>query len=212
MIDTSHLIHDPDGNVVPWITRWTGEVHPRRVQVTLERVGLVASYGDELPDNRDDRGILWQREGISRTGRPQWAHINTYRQRASVRKGLCQVCGKKIENRPVNWLITKSALMFKDDIALTTSAPTCDACIPIALELCPHFLNSDERPLLGKVLEWAPAGVFGTAYVRHPDTGEIEPIGEALYPYGSSAINPQAVIAQQEVVRWIKYTYDTYEE
>lgn len=204
-IATDHLLHH-EGRVVPWITRWTNERQGQPVAYgRIAPTGVWgATYADVIPDNRDGRDILWQREGISRGGQPQWAHVNTFRQRAAMHKRLCQVCGQRITERPTSWLVPAPLLNFDWGDPLTMSAPTCEACIPIAMDMCPHLGDSDARLMLGKVLDYELAGVYGSAFVTPDDTPEL--IGQCLYLYGESSVPPQAVIAQQQVVRWTKFT------
>ncbi len=54
---------------------------------------------------------------------------------------------------------------------MTMSAPTCEACIPIALDLCPALGSVDLT--MARVLEWTRVGVFGSALVRDEE-GEVQ--------------------------------------
>src|SRR5438445_6042211 len=160
------------GLQVPWVTRWTGEVPAgAQVDVVLEQGEPVVRYADGI-EFRDDHGVLWQREGIRRGGEPQFAQVSAYRQRAAMRGGKCQVCGQRITDRPIRWLMDPVQLThLRDGTALTFSPPTCTGCVDVALDACPHLRNNDR--LILSVLEYRIWGVWGD--MVRLDPGEAEP-------------------------------------
>lgn len=189
------------GHPVPWVARWSNEVIREPYGIMRTRDGTMFGYHDGN-EFRDGRGILWQREGLNRGGEPKFAQVNTYRQRASMRKCLCQVCGKKIDERPIRWLMPLEGVQWKDDEALTVSAPTCSDCIDVALELCPHMKHSGHEIL--NVLEYSEWGVYGEAMLK---TGQrIRPTFFGYdQDYGPN-FSWELVFAKQIVVRLDKYT------
>lgn len=191
------------GRPVPWITRWTGEVSPDMYQFKLTRNGAILTYPDGK-ENREANGVLWKREGITRAGEPQYSQINAYRQRAAMRKRLCQVCGTKIDARPIRWLMNEQALTPQEDgTAITMSAPTCEPCIPLAMSMCPHLKSVDTVIL--RVLDYEPWGVYGQAVYLDPETGQAQDLRGVYIEYANPPFELTAMVAFQEVVRLTKY-------
>lgn len=203
------------GHAVPWVTRWTGEVCDDKLQVSISREGVHLEYKDGNENRDRDTGLLWKREGLGRAGEPQFAEVNTYRQRASMRHRKCQVCGSKINDRPIRWLMSRKQLHRGDatapwgvdeDSALTMSAPTCSACIPLALGLCPHLRSSPW--LILKVLDYEPWGVYGEAVRVDRETGRGRDLRGIMVPFENPPIELSAVVAFQSVVRLTKYVIE----
>lgn len=165
-----------NGKPVPWVTRWTNEVSRDVPDIVPGGIrGVRWAYPDGM-ENRERTAfgtLLWVREGLGRSGEPMYADVNTYRQRAAMTKCKCQVCGAKIDGRPVLWLIpTAEANMVDEDGTLkTTSPPTCEACIPLALELCPALPRMGWTVL--KVVDYEVWGVFGNVVVINPDNEQV---------------------------------------
>lgn len=136
-----------NGRPVPWVTRWTGEIAPDRYEIASTPDGRITyAAGLNNYDPRDPK-ILWQREGIMRGGEPEWANVSTYRQRAAMRRRLCQVCGTKIADGPIRWLMPPDGLeQYRtpdgEVVNITMSAPTCDGCVDVALNHCPHMVGA----------------------------------------------------------------------
>lgn len=192
-----------EGRAVPWITRWTGEVsHEPYGYNQQPGRRLTVGYPDGK-ENREGNGLLWMREGLGRGGRPMWADVNTYRQRAAMARCKCQVCGSTINARPVLWLMpTVETMMIEEDGTLkTTTAPTCEACIPLALELCPAL------PKMGwticKVLEYEVWGALAELVIPNGD-GSIRRIPPTDVGYDNPALLPHAV-ARQQIVKFTKF-------
>lgn len=193
------------GRAVPWITRWTGERSTSPFRPTI-RNGLLAIEYEDGNENRERSGALWQRESLSRRGEPEFAMISTYRQRAAMTRGRCQVCGDKIEETPIRWLMPLDGIKHIDDSDITMSAPTCSGCIELALELCPHLKRKGYHIL--KVLDYEAWGVYGEFLML----GEQGPVRGQSY-MGYEVDHPQgfswhAVLAKQLVVRLTKYTIE----
>lgn len=197
------------GRPVPWITRWTGEVSETPTAMSIQRstMSVVLRYKDGNEDH-DDHGVLWMREGIGRQGEPQYSEVNAYRQRASVNKRLCQVCGTKIHDRPMRWLMPRSLLIDFEDTGDfgTLSAPTCEGCIPLALQLCPHLKANDYAIL--KVLDYERWGVMGQAVDVDLESEKYRDLRGIHLPYEGSPIPLTAIVAHQQVVRFTKFVFE----
>jgi hypothetical protein len=108
---------------VPWNASWTGEndyeVRPCRW------VGHALA--------------LWQphKPGV---GRPLFAKPHNVRQRQSVARFLCTVCGKPTDKTDRWWFKLGSVT---DGYFMTTEAPTHRACSDYALTVCPHLKGRD---------------------------------------------------------------------
>jgi hypothetical protein len=199
------------GLQVPWVTRWTGEIaEGQKVDTGLVNGELRVSYADGI-EVRDDRGVLWQREGIDRKGEPQFAQVSAHRQRAAMRKGLCQVCGERITDRPIRWLMSAHQLTpLRDGTALTFSPPTCSGCVDVALKACPHLRTNDR--LILRVLEYRIWGVWGDMARIPPETVDVGPdtvlqVDRRVY-INYDRPDLAAAIAKQQVVQLLKYAIE----
>lgn len=203
------------GRAVPWITRWSQEVHPDRHNLEIERRddgGLRVVYLDRARENRDKFGVLWMKEGLAQgQGEPLWKEVNTHRQRACMIRSKCQVCGKTITDKPIHWLLPLDTLQWVQDevhteaTPLTASAPTCEACIPLALDVCPNLKAKGWQ--LYYVLDW---GVWGVRGMHHFLAGGTIRRRNSLVPYDlrgyeNTPAFEGATLAQQLVVVWNKF-------
>lgn len=205
-----------NGRPVPWITRWSGEVQPDAYHYGAALTGDPAAgeFHVTYPDGknmRDAKGILWQREGLGRNGEPMWADVSTYRQRAAMTRGLCQVCGTKINTRPFRFLIPVDGMeRFDADTLVTMQPPVCEECVPLALRLCPA-LKRDGYQLL-KVLDYTLWGVMGqVTFYESAESGFRKMQGtvsfEDLEKYGAT-FRLDHVMAQQMVVQIGKHVIE----
>lgn len=219
------------GKPVPWVTRWSEEpiIMPYRVEIVRGSDGrpeprITYGQGD---DERDSSGALWQKEGITKKGVPQWARVSTYRQRSSMRKRKCQVCGQKIESKVIRWLMQIDGLEEYEhngvNRTITMAPPTCDGCVELALDLCPNLQKYGY--LIAKVLEYREWGVYGEMLVppavaqQFASTGErVVPGPMGLYRIQTSAgfeeeygpgFSMGMVLAKQSVVELTKFVIET---
>lgn len=153
------------GLPVPYVAAWSAETAHAPV-VVRHRTGHGIGFADEGPFDRDADGVLWIRQPIARgSGRPLFPTIHALRQRRAVSRMLCQVCGADtLEQNPERQLfVLKDVGRPVEEGELTTAAPVCPPCAPIAVEHCPHLREHVaawvERPL--------PWGVAGIPYDRH---------------------------------------------
>lgn len=216
-----------NGHAVPWIARWTGEIADQSIKVSRSRdIPLMVGYEDGN-ENREASGILWMREGIGRRGEPEFGQVSAYRQRLAMTRRRCQVCGEKIQDEVIRWLVPNRLLhVLPDGRAITISAPTCSECIPLAMELCP-FLKTAEVTTL-RVLDYEVWGVMGDVVVLKDRAGNTVDPGDdvgsrpafarqMLIEYGreseyaAKSIFMSAVLAKQQVVHLTKFVKEKSE-
>lgn len=200
------------GKPVPWITRWTGEIiddDDRVLRPFLNPAGQLQLNYVTDPENqeREANGILWQREGVSRGGEPEFSQVSTYRQRAAMRKRLCQVCGEKITSPVIQWLMAPGQLdVTQQGEAVTMNAPTCDECVEIALAKCPHLIKAGH--FIVKVIEYELWGVYGEV-VLWDGGSKISHQNNWNVSYDPAQLPEQlsfsAVMAKQQVVKFTKF-------
>lgn len=198
------------GRPVPWVTRWSHERSADRLNygVQVTRDGSFRLGYKDGKDVRDGTGMLWQREGIARGGEPEWAAVNTYRQRSSMRRCQCQVCGKKIDERPIRWLMPPDGIeQVDEDTFITMQPPTCSECIPLALDLCPNLKKYGYQIL--KVIDYDQWGVYGDV-VTMTEGGPRR--FKSAVSYNTADYGPDFrlahVMAQQAVVRLGKFVVE----
>lgn len=199
------------GRPVPWAAKWSGEEIPDRLSATILPDGPRVVYPDGNED-RDSYGYLWRREGISRGGEPQFAQLNAYRQRASMRVPRCHVCGARLpRGKPVRWLLPAGGTFRSADgqAVLTHSPPTCDGCVPLARRLCPA-LRARGSVLL-EVRDFRLWGVIGECFTLRPGTpapAGLTPVKDLVCEYGRSyrGAGPGNYVARQQVVELVDWT------
>ncbi|MFE4174458.1 hypothetical protein ACFRR7_20800 [Streptomyces sp. NPDC056909] len=153
-------------DVVPYITRWSSERILPAVVLADDR-GI--RYADELPHDRDARGILWKRVGLSPgKGRPVFGDVHFLRQRRAMRKLLCQVCGGPADRTEDGtlWLVGEDADDRETWSAefITGHPPLCVPCAVTSVRACPHLR---ERYVALRVRTFELGGVQGALYRLH---------------------------------------------
>lgn len=179
-----------EGSIVPWVTRWTG-------QVVEEQIGAVAidgrfklGYpGEDDAKWRDQHGVLWQKERYGADGEPEFSQVSTLRQAVAMVACMCQVCGEHIDG-PITWIMRDDQFWDGE----TISPPTCERCVKIAAKLCPA-LQGGFRTFL--VRKYEIVGYWGGTYDRARRTW----VQTHLY-IGDDADN---FIAKQTLVRFTDY-------
>lgn len=129
------------GRVVPWVTRWSGEVNDELLSVGV--AGGRVIYGDESVIDRDDHGVLWTRFRAGRKGTPEFKAVHPGRQRQGVLAPRCQTCGVVLRDQDALWPV-KSRDIPLDVAALagsltTSDPPLCQRCAPLSAQLCPFL-------------------------------------------------------------------------
>ncbi|WP_435128198.1 hypothetical protein [Actinacidiphila sp. bgisy144] len=131
----------PLRGVVPYITAWSSEAEqPAALVVRRGRLG----YADEHPLDRDRFGILWRRIGASPgVGTPEYGRVHSLRQRRTMLRALCQVCGGPADRDRdgVLWLMGRAEYEREPWPAPIESPhpPVCTPCARKAVRLCPHL-------------------------------------------------------------------------
>lgn len=157
------------GAPVPWVTRWSGEVSEAEPVLVRTEHGPTLSYPDGQ-ENRDDHGVLWRREGISRAGQPLLDEVNVYRQRMSLLKRRCHVCGSPPTTDHIYVLVEPRQLSTgPTGETLTTASPLCLGCV----ELAKTFIPVERHPRLQllRVDDLRIWGVYGRAMAATPAGG-----------------------------------------
>lgn len=205
MSKSSSELPQHEGRPVPWVTRWSGEANGDALSVGITAEAELFLHYKDGNENRDEADVLWKREGLGRHGVPQYSEVNTYRQRASMLKQLCQVCGSKIDERPIRWLMSRDQLVHDDGVTLTMSPPTCASCIPVAMTLCPFLKRGGA--LIVKVLEYSIWGVHGQPAAIDPE-GRGRQLPKRFIPYVDPPVPLAGVLAYQQVVELAKFVIE----
>jgi hypothetical protein len=148
---------------VPYITQWSGE---QARQARVVQKGRGVGYADELPLDRDERGVLWTRTPWRPgRGRPEFGRVHPARQRRAMSRLLCQVCGGAADRTAggLLWLLGEDPAdpgSWPDPL-LTLHPPVCASCAVRAVRACPHLRG--QHAVL-RVRAFDLAGVRGALY------------------------------------------------
>jgi hypothetical protein len=177
----SAAVASPRPKLVPYITLWTSESVRRPAVVQRGREGI--GYADERPDDRDPRGVLWDRTPSSPgVGRPDFGKVHALRQRDAMRDLLCQMCGHPVSasRGGVLWLLSREE--YDPDRAPsrieTVNPPVCLPCAHLSVTACPHLRKGY---VALRVRSFEVAGVFGARYWPGPRGVEIAGTLNAAY-------------------------------
>lgn len=105
--------------VVPWNAAWSGEAR-YEIRPCRWAQGALAIWAPHAPG----------------TGRPIFAKPHMVRQRMSIVRFICTVCGKPTQAGDRWWFQLGT---FQEGWFMTTEAPVHRVCAEQALELCPHL-------------------------------------------------------------------------
>lgn len=173
------------GAIVPYITRWSLETPlPYRI---VERATGIA-YADEILGDRDSNGVLWVRTPSSQgQGRPEFGNVHSARQRISMRKLLCQVCGGSADQSAdgILWVLKDHRGDWPDwpNRMGVTEPPICLPCLRVSVCACPALRRGH---VIIRARHAPIAGVHGTLYA--PGMPVPVPVGSALVAFGDPAI------------------------
>jgi hypothetical protein len=205
---------------VPYVIAWSGEAveqplafmndagESRRdfcepMVFLRERARL--SYVDPHPSDWVN-GLLRARVGQDRSGEPLWRMLNTHRQWLCMMLGLCQVCGESamdLETSRMWWVITETAFRATDaGEGLTNAPPTCPACIPESLALCPQLRKSSA---VYTAAHAEPVGVLADVFFPSL-SGGVAPVGHNVFVGFDEMSRHSRVLATQLVVRLMDMT------
>jgi hypothetical protein len=148
----------------PYITQWSEEREPD-VQL-VERPGRGIGYLDESLADRDNRGVLWYRTpSHPGHGVPLFAKVHPLRQRRTMRRLLCNVCGQPADrtDEGVLWLLRD----FRGDwpgwpeCMGAIEPPVCLPCVRVSSRMCPALRMG---AVAVRVRQAPVAGVRGVLY------------------------------------------------
>jgi hypothetical protein len=195
-------------HVVPWVSRWSGEADTAALGIAKHaKTGHLTLFYKDTGDpddqrDRDEQGVLWSRDGQDRSGFPEFGQVNALRQRTSMLERLCQVCGKKIEDQPIHWLMGPNHLYQVEGRYVTMSPPTCSACVSVSKSLCPHLSAQGSRLLL--VARYEVWGVYGEA--TWLENGAMRRNSHAAVSYANPEHPLCGVLAKQLLVSFTEFT------
>lgn len=132
--------------LVPWNASWSGE-ESYEVRNCRWVGGKLALWSPHQPGD----------------GKPIYAKPHMVRQRQSVARMLCTVCGMPTHPHD-RWWFGLGAQIESFAFA-TTEAPVHYDCARTALKVCPHLRALGEKPHV-----WPPADVIVSAIVGGPTT------------------------------------------
>jgi hypothetical protein len=115
---------------VPWNAGWTGE-HHHEIRPCRWAEGKPAMWQPHRPGD----------------GRPVFAKPHFVRQRQSVSRMLCTVCGEHTPPADRWWFQHGER---RDGLFMTTEAPVHHECALVSLELCPHLRSTPAKQALSK--------------------------------------------------------------
>jgi hypothetical protein len=191
----------PRPGLIPYITLWTSESARRPCVVQHGHEGIA--YADERRDDRDPRGVLWDRIPSSPgVGRPEFGKVHALRQRQSMRELLCQMCGEPVarQRTGVLWLLSREEYDPRRAPSQieTVNPPVCLPCARSSVSACPH-LRKGYVALRARSFE--VVGVFGARYRPGPHGPQLE--GALRAEYGRPEI--QWTRASKLVMRLRRY-------
>lgn len=150
--------------IVPYVTKWSAESVPEPTLAFAGGDGIA--YVGETPADRDDRGVLWRRQGEAQgEGKAQYGKVHGPRQRKVMQELLCQVCGEPADrdDRGVLWLLEDNRADWKNwpENLLTVHPPVCLPCARQAVDQCPHLRGNC---VAVRVAESDVCAVYGMLY------------------------------------------------
>ena len=169
--------------VAPYITATNAELD-LRCSLVVRPDGLGVGYANELPGDRDDQGVLWQKVAECREkGKPEFGRVHPARQRRAMSELLCQVCAGPADRTPegVLWLLRDHRAdwpRWPEEMG-SAEPPICARCVAISLRRCPALQRG---AVAIRVRTFAVAGVRGTLY--RPSTFAPVPVKAAHIAYG----------------------------
>ncbi len=175
--------------VAPYITAWSEEQEPPVLLVERPEGGIA--YQDEVMADRDSNEVLWFRTPFRPGhGRPVFGQIHPLRQRRTMRRLLCQVCGGPADcsENGVLWLLKdhrEDWPTWPDGMGVT-EPPVCVPCVRLSLRLCPALRKG---AVLVRAHSFLVSGVHGTLYRS----------GHRLVVVGSAT-----VAFEDPTIRWVR--------
>lgn len=182
-------------HLVPYITAREGEEADSflALRASFDATGRPRlGYWDELPRDRDVRGVLWGRlsqrlghDGMP-TGEPRWRFVHPSRQRDTMLRLRCQVCIKDARTpEGILFLESKGDGMPTSPV-LTAQPPVCLRHARAAVKRCDHLA---EHGHVGLMVQSAPLyGVIGTPHAYTQNGLQVLAGNDTPVPYGDPAL------------------------
>ncbi|MFF8946714.1 hypothetical protein ACF1A5_31550 [Streptomyces sp. NPDC014864] len=203
--------------LVPYITSREGEQPDLHLSLrgSLGPDGqLRLGYWDEVPRDRDLRGVLWgrcsQQIGVDGwpTGRPRWRMVHPSRQRECMEQLRCQVCARPARTRHgVLFLAGPTEVHSEGAVVRTAQPPVCPAHARTAAEQCPHLAG---RPTVFLAQSAPLYGVLGTPYQWSSDGLRALPAPDDALPYRHPGL--RWTLASQMIRSLRAYTIHTFDD
>lgn len=188
--------HTHKGLIVPYTTAWSSEAvtltgNPYLMLRTPPYGGApYLAYRNEKPGSEvRPHGVLWGRmPDTPGVGEPQFLQMNITRQRTTMERAGCSVCGGPGEV----WMAP--AIIWDEHLTehglgapyQTSDPPVCQACIPLALQQCPNLRQHGFVFL--SVRKWSISGVRG--YLADPHTLDFDGQDFDVPLHGSVGYDP----------------------
>ncbi|MDT0378409.1 hypothetical protein RM572_06390 [Streptomyces sp. DSM 42041] len=181
---------------IPFVVSRQGEEAVTVDYLEADEYGL--HYVDETALDRDSERVLWARCTFNLTndgdlrGRPDFASLHPFRQRACMEKLLCQVCVPRVKNLPttneLGTLFIVPPGVEKEyglEGAVTSHPPLCVPHAQQSMRECPHLAKGAQAVRARKPQLW---GVHGVVYKKRDDgLAPIEKLSSAI-PYGNPVL------------------------
>lgn len=196
-----HLLPRHGNLPIPWVTRREGEFNSASFSPRWSIVTSPPWSGEwaitDLPGcERDDQGIWWSPAVGDRNGRPEFSQVHDLRQRSAMDHLRCQVCGLRVKDDPLPWIVEDSGIDERNDLIVTANPPLHTDCAAAALTYCPamrrHAFSYIDVP------RGAIEAIGVTADVFDPQKGLVERNARVSY-YSDPRI--LRCIAKQRIVR-----------
>ncbi|MGW7090075.1 hypothetical protein ACWGH2_42200 [Streptomyces sp. NPDC054871] len=183
--------------VVPYITAREGEEADSflSLRASFDLAGNPRlGYWDEMPEDRDVRGVLWSRVsqsiGADRlpTGEPKWRLVHPARQRECMLKLKCQVCVSDAR-APEGILFLESkkgGIPTPSTTVLTAQPPVCQRHARMAARRCPYLAEHGHVALLAQNARLY--GVIGTPHEYTINGIRVLAADDDPVPYGEPAL------------------------
>jgi hypothetical protein len=180
--------------VAPYVTASTAE-QDLNCSLVVRPGGTGIGYTNELPGDRDQFGVLWQKVAERTTeGKPEFARVHPARQRRAMSELLCQVCAEPADRTPegVLWLLRDHRgdwPRWPEGVA-SVEPPICARCVAMSLRRCPALQRG---AVAVRVRDFAVAGVRGTLY--QSGTFAPAPVAATQLDYGDPKVRWMVAVA-----------------
>ena len=182
--------------VVPYITAREGEDADSFLDL---RIGCgwdgrqQLRYVNEVPPDRDFRGVLWARYSMSLDsvgnpcGTPRWKLVDPLRQRATMSLLRCQVCTVQLQRKDgILFLEPENGEADYGRRLRTAQPPVCGKHARMAAERCPRLRSKGHVALLAT--RFPLYGVIGQAYQWSANGLQALSYDDSPMPYGHPQI------------------------